>query len=123
MERMGTQERDYILRMIAAAAAIARRLRERLAAGESADEIARDARAAQGELLGRDAMLIAQLDAASAAGLLRDVRRIAQWVELLRVEAAAQHAAGRDGAASTLEQRADALEQAAARLPNASVSR
>ena len=109
------QERDYILRMIAAAAAVARRLRERLAGGAAPEEVAREAREAQGELLGRDAALLRQLDPASAVALLGDDRRAEGWVALLRAEAEAQRAGGADADAALLDARADAIAAALVR--------
>lgn len=102
-------ERDYILRMIAAAAAALARLRERVAAGAPAAEVVQAARAAQGELLGKDATLLRAVDPASAAHMLGDVDRLPVWAELLRVEADAQRAAGHVDDAEALEQRARVL--------------
>jgi hypothetical protein len=103
------QERDYILRMIAAAAAAAARLRERLVGGAQPDEIVQAARAAQGELLGKDAMLLRALDPASAAHVLGDRERITAWVELLHVESEALRKAGREDEATMLDARAAVL--------------
>ena len=113
------QERDHILRLIAAAAATLRRLRERLAGGAAPEEIVRESREAQGELLGTHAALLGALDPASAATLLADPPRVAAWAELLRVEAAALRAAGRATDAETIERRADALTSAAGPPPAA----
>ncbi|HKG95297.1 MAG TPA: hypothetical protein VKA84_25485 [Gemmatimonadaceae bacterium] len=107
---MQRDERDYILRLLAAAAAALGRLRERLAANAQPAEVIREARAAQGELLGRDAMLLQALDPASAAALL-DPKRVALWAELLRVEAAAHRQAGQEREAAALEARAAALDR------------
>lgn len=109
------QERDYILRMIAAAAAMVARLRERLLGGENPDEIVQAARAAQGELLGKDAALLRALDPASAAHVLGDKQLIATWADLLRIEADALRQGGDKDQADALEQRADSLSSAAAR--------
>jgi hypothetical protein len=103
------QERDYILRMIAAAAAAVARLRERLIGGAQPDEIIKDVRAAQVELLGKDAGLLRALDAASAAHVVGDKERLAAWADLLRLEAEALRKAGRADDAAALDQRADAL--------------
>ena len=102
-------ERDYILRMIAAAAAAVTALRSRLAGGGSPDEIVRDAQAAQGELLGKDAQLLRMLDPGSAAHALGDPDRLREWAELLRVEAEAHRIAGREAQAAMLEGRAEIL--------------
>lgn len=107
-------ERDYLLRMIAAAAAIAARLRERLVGGGSADEIVREARQAQNELLGKDAPLFRALDPASIAKLVADKKRIEAWAELMRVEAEALRAAGKPDEAAALDARASALRASSA---------
>lgn len=103
------QERDYILRMIAAAAAAVARLRERLIGGAQPEEIVEAARAAQGELLGKDAGLLRALDPSSAAHVVGDRERLAAWGDLLRIEAEALRKAGRADDAAALDQRADAL--------------
>ena len=105
-------ERDYMMRMIAAAAAAVARLRERLAGGASPGEIAAESRSAQGELLGSEAPLLRALDAPSAVHAIGDVDRIRAWVELLRLEAYATRSAGDPVAADALERRADALATA-----------
>ena len=103
-------ERDYLLRMIAMAAAIAARLRERLSGDPSqGEEIAREARQAQVELLGKDSGLLSALDAASVKHLVTDKDKIAVWVALLRVEADALRQAGRHAEADARESRARAL--------------
>ena len=101
-------ERDYLLRMIAAAA-MAARLRERLIGGDPPDAIVREARAAQGELLGKDAMLLRMLDPRSAAQTLADPQRLEQWRALLRVEADALRAAGQESQALAVESRLQGL--------------
>ena len=105
-------ERDYIMRMIAAAAAAVARLRERLKGGASPREIADEARSAQGELLGSEAPLLRALDAPSAVHAIGDADRIRAWVDLLRLEAYATRSAGDSAAAEALERRADALAMA-----------
>lgn len=105
-------ERDYILRMIAAAAAAVARLRQRLTGGGagSAAEVVHAARAAQTELLGKDASLLRAVDPASAAQMLGGVERLPAWVELLKLEADALRADGKTAEADALEQRARTLE-------------
>jgi len=103
-------ERDYILRMIAAAAAAVSRLRGKLAGGEATAEVVQEARAAQGELLGKDAMLLRALDPASAARML-GAERIPAWVDLLQVEAEALRADGKHDDAIAVEGRSKALAQ------------
>lgn len=110
-------QRDYLLRMIEQAAAAVARLRQRLLGGEPPEEIARDARAAQVELLGNDAPMLMMLDARSAAHALGDKDRIAAWAELLRVEAIALRDAGRTVEAERLDGHADALKRATASDP------
>jgi hypothetical protein len=103
------KEQDYILRMIAAAAAAVGRLRERLIGGAQPDEIVRESRAAQTELLGKDAGILRALDPAFAVQLLGDKKRLEAWADLLRVEAEAHRKAGREDEASALERRAHTL--------------
>lgn len=100
---------DYLLRMIEQAAAAVAMLRRRLSGGEPPAAIAREARTAQGELLGKDAQMLSMLDARSAAHLLGEPRKLEQWVALLRVEAEALRAAGRDVDADQVESRASEL--------------
>jgi len=101
-------ERDYILRMIAVAAAALARLRERLASGGSAAEVVEAARAAQGELLGKDATLLRALDPASAARML-GADRVPAWTDLLQLEADALRAVGSADEAAAIDQRVSAL--------------
>jgi hypothetical protein len=107
-------ERDYLLRMIAIAAAAAARLRQRLAGGGPADEVVQEARAAQVELLGKDATLLRMLDPVSAVHALADPKRLEPWAALMRVEADALRAAGRDAEAAVLEAKAAHLVQKSA---------
>jgi hypothetical protein len=102
-------ERDYLLRMINQASIALARLRERLLGGTTPDEIIAAVRAAQGELLGKDAAMLRMLDPASAAHVIGDKQQIAMWAELLRLEAEALRKAGRIEEADNLERRADAL--------------
>jgi hypothetical protein len=102
-------ERDYILRMIAAAAAAVARLRARLLGGAQPDEIIQEVRAAQVELLGKEVGLLRALDAASASHAVGDKDRLKAWADLLRVEAEAHRAAGRLDEADALERRAGQL--------------
>lgn len=101
-------ERDYILRMIAAAAAAVARLREKLAGGGTPAEIVQAARAAQGELLGKDAALLRALDPDSAARML-GTERIPAWADLLQLEADALRADARLDDAAAIESRAKTL--------------
>jgi len=99
--------------MIAAAAAVAARLRERLLGGTEPDEIVQAARAAQVELLGKESGLLRALDPKSAAFAIGDKERIAAFAELLAVEADALRAAGDSGGADALSGRAGALRDLA----------
>ena len=105
------EERDYILRLISRIAAMVRRLRERLRGSVDAPEIIREARAAQGELLGPRAALLAALDPGSAAALLNDPRALSLWIDLLRIEAETYRRLGDAAGAASLESRAEALER------------
>ena len=87
-------ERDYIMRMIALAAAAVARLREKLAAGAKPAEVAKEARDAQGELLGKDLAIYRALDGASAAKLIGDKETMRVWADLLELEADALAADG-----------------------------
>lgn len=102
-------ERDYLLRLIAAVAATVARLRERLAGGAAPAEIVAEVRAAQGELLGKDAALLRAVDPASAARMLGRAERLTAWVDLLRIEADALRAAGHTDEAIRIEQRVHLL--------------
>jgi hypothetical protein len=102
-------EKDYILRMIAAAAAAVARLRERLTGGAQPAEIVAEARAAQGELLGPEIALLRALDPASAAHAIGDDDRLRAWADLLLIEAEALRKAGRVAEADVLAQRANAI--------------
>ena len=103
-------ERDYLLRMIAAAVAAVARLRSRLLEDSNAGDVVSDARLAQRELLGRDAGLLLMLDARSAAQMLRGDPRIEAWLDLLGVEADALRAAGRAQEADAVESRRAAMK-------------
>ena len=118
---MAQERRDYVERMIEELAAVVARLVGRLGAGtpEAADEVLRDAQAAQGELLGPLAAALPQVDAQSAVALLRDSRRARAWVDLLRVEAAARRLRGEEAVALALEARATLLDAAITAAPAA----
>jgi hypothetical protein len=105
---------DYLLRMLAQVAAVLRRVRERLAGGESAPELLSALRDAEGELLGGRASLLKALDARTAAQLLADPERVRTWAELLRLEAELHRRAGDEAAAAKAESRAAALENSRA---------
>lgn len=101
---------DYLLRLIQQVAAAMRRLRERMEGGALPDEIARDAGAAIGELLGPQRALLEMLDSKSAAALVGDPDRLDLWIALIRMQSTAASNAGDDSKASRLLARAEALE-------------
>jgi hypothetical protein len=103
---------DYLLRMIQQAAAALRRLRERLGGGGAAEEVAHDAGAAIGALLGPRRELFERLDPRSAAQLLGDPERVALWADLLAVRADALEATSDATGAARLRERVNALRAA-----------
>jgi hypothetical protein len=106
-------ERDYILRMIAAAAAVAARLRERLVGGAQPDEIVKAVREAQIELLGPETGLLRALAPESAAHAIGDRERITAWADLLQLEADALARSGDSVGADALTHHAGALRNLA----------
>jgi hypothetical protein len=112
---MSTEHRDYIMRIIEEFGFVLRRLVGRLQLGrDAAAEVIQEAQTAQATLLGSRAASAPFVDAATAVRLMQNPERVALWVEFLRVEAAAQRLEGREPQAVALEDRARALEQAAA---------
>ena len=109
---MPSAREDYLVRMIAQAAAAIRRLRERLAGGGSADEVVRDAGAAIGELLGPQRPMLDLLDPRSATSLLGNDERVGHWIAFIRLQADAERLSGSESRAMQLERRANALELA-----------
>jgi hypothetical protein len=109
-------QRDYILRLIEQAAAVARRLRELLLRG-TADPgaVVEEARAAQAALFAESWTLLQRVDVATATALIRDPRQLAVWAELLRIEAQANRAIGDVERADQLETRAGEIAAAASR--------
>lgn len=104
-------ERDYLMRMIALAAAAVARLRAKLAAGTPAAEIVEEARTAQGELLGRDLAIYRALDGASAASLIGDKETMRAWADLLELEVEALRADGEPEEAARIESIVAALRR------------
>lgn len=100
---------DYLLRMIAQAAAALRRMREKLIGGGSADEVLRDAGAAIGELLGPQRMLLERLDASSAASIVGNADTVRAWSMFLLLQAEAEALRGNRTEAARLSSRARAL--------------
>ena len=109
---MPAAREDYLLRMIQQAAAALRRLRERLAGGDSAEEIVADAQTATSELLGARGELFERLDPRSAAQLLGDPERVRLWADLLAVRADALAAGGNVQEGTRLQVRSAALRAA-----------
>ena len=104
-------ERDYIMRMIALAAAMVARLREKLAAGAKPAAIAKEARVAQGQLLGKDLAIYRALDGASAAQLIGDKETVRAWADLLELEADALRSDGQAAEADHIDFLVAALRQ------------
>lgn len=96
-------ERDYIMRMIALAAAAVARLRERLRAGARPAEIVGEVRSAQNQLLGKDLAIYRALDGASAASLIGDKETMRAWADLLELEAEALRSGGEQAEADRLD--------------------
>lgn len=96
-------ERDYIMRMIALAAAAVARLREKLAAGARPAEIVGEVRSVQSQLLGKDLAIYRALDGASAASLIGDKETMRAWADLLELEAEALRAGGEEAEADRLD--------------------
>jgi hypothetical protein len=78
---------DYLMRLLQEAAAALKRFRERLADGDNADEVIRDADAAIAALLGPQRAMLDRLDAWSASNLLGDPQRLRSWCDLLLLKA------------------------------------
>lgn len=100
--------------MISQAAAALARLRARLGGGATADEIIPEIRATEGDLLGPRGALLRSVDAKTAAHLLGTPEAVRVWVDLLRLEAEALSAGGRQAQAELIAARASQLEQAIA---------
>jgi hypothetical protein len=113
---MPSAREDYLLRLIQQLGAALGRLRERLAgptASVEAEDVEREAGKEITRLLGPQAPLLQQLDAASAIRIVADPQRVAFWVAFLQVQVDALRARGRTDAAQRLAARAMTLEQAA----------
>jgi hypothetical protein len=106
-------EKDYILRMIAAAAATVALLRARLVGGAQPDEIVKAVREAQIELLGPETGLLRALAPESAAHAIGDRERITAWADLLHLEADALAKSGDSVGAGALTRRVVALRDLA----------
>ena len=111
------QREDYLIRLIRQAFDVLRRLRAKLTGDPlAADEVARGAREAQGELLGPLFGPMTMVDPDTAVGLMRDRERLELWAELMRLEAEALRAGDHAAQADVVERRADAIEEAYGRL-------
>lgn len=111
---MPARREDYSLTLVRQVAEALRRLREVLRVNGDTAAVIRDAEATVDELLGPRHKLLASLDAASAAALVADARRVTLWADLLRVQADARRRLGDDDGARILARRADSLVQALA---------
>src|SRR5687768_17612496 len=105
------QHEDYLLRLIAQAAAALRRLRERLAGGGNASEVLREVETIERSFLGPGAELLRRLDPTSAAALVANDEKLALWVEVLELEANALMASGEPDRAREVWARAAALTE------------
>jgi hypothetical protein len=118
-----TERRDYLLRLIQQASAAARRIRE-LLTGEGAEamDLVRDADQEISALLGggSQAQLLERVDADTAVRLVGDAERIRAWIDLLQAQAEALTKSGDGAQAQRVQDRAAALESAAARMASSS---
>ena len=126
---MPSAREDYLIRLIQQVAAALRGLRERLQRASARAEatspqelgaIGQEARDTIATLLGPQAPLLEHIDATSAVALVGVADRVALWIDLLDVQAAAVRAQGDAARAMKLQERVDALRRAtAARWPDA----
>jgi hypothetical protein len=118
-----TERRDYLLRLIQQASAAARRIRELLTGeGAEATDLVRDADQEISALLGggSQAQLLERVDADTAVRLVGDAERIRAWIDLLQAQAEALTKSGAGAQAQRVQDRATALESAAARMASSS---
>ena len=120
---MLTERRDFLLRLIQQASAAARRIRE-LLTGEGAEamDLVCDADQEISALLGggSQAQLLERVDADTAVRLVGDAERIRAWIDLLQAQAEALTKSGDGAQAQRVQDRAAALESAAARMASSS---
>ena len=120
---MLTERRDYLLRLIQQASAAARRIRELLTGeGTEATDMVREADQEIRALLGggSQAQLLERVDADTAVRLVGDAERIRAWIDLLQAQAEALTKSGDSVQAQRVQDRASALESAAARMASSS---
>ena len=120
---MLTERRDYLLRLIQQASAAARRIRELLTGeGAEATDLVREADQEISALLGggSQAQLLERVDADTAVRLVGDAERIRAWIDLLQAQAEALTKSGDGVQAQRVQDRAAALESAAARMASSS---
>ena len=120
---MLTERRDYLLRLIQQASAAARRIRELLTGeGAQATDLVREADQEISALLGggSQAQLLERVDADTAVRLVGDAERIRAWIDLLQAQAEALTKSGDGVQAQRVQDRAAALESAAARMASSS---
>src|SRR6266850_5239840 len=111
MLRRTKAQDDNLLRTLQHAGEMLRGARERLTgSAAAATGVRAEAASVVQQLLGPDALILSQVDAATAVRLLGDAKRLALWVDALELEADAAEAAHDSAAAERLRPRARALE-------------
>jgi hypothetical protein len=111
---MSPRQDDFILRIIEQLGAALRHIRELLSRDlpAAAEEALNAIQIAQVSLLGGRGGILEQLDAATAVSLLGDRQQLADWIDLLRLEAEASRQIGHLQRAENREKRALDLENA-----------
>jgi hypothetical protein len=102
---MAYRQHDYVLRLIEQIAAVLARARKLREQGQYEAALA-DLERAAAELLGPTGALLGRVDAATAAQLLGDWRRLGAWGQLLAEEAEVRDAQGHDAAGAATRRRA-----------------
>ena len=102
---MAYRQHDYVLRLIEQIAAVLARARKMRDEGEYEPALAELERAAA-EILGPTGSLLGRVDAATAAQLLGDWRRLGAWARLLAEEAEVREAQGHAAAGEATRRRA-----------------
>ena len=109
-----SEEEDFLLRMIRQVTQMIARMRELLASGTVSGETVRaEVQSAVAELLGRDAPILSQMDAESAARLIGKSEIVERWAELVELEADSRMAEGDGSLDTSLRRRAAAIRAAA----------
>lgn len=117
---MPIQQKDFILRLMEQLAAELRELRATVLdeGAAAAPRVVEQAVAAQAELLGEAEPVLRSVDAATAASLIADTRRLRLWAELMSVEADGRELAGDRDASENLMRRSAALLEIAEQRGN-----